>query len=355
MNTPQVNQGPGQADSYSRGSFRDHFTFDDFMHLIQRIKELEIEKREARHESNELRDTLKMLNIKIEQEKSKSQKQATFTDGRIPKVTDAYSPSPRVLETSRPVNTREGLAIYPLTPRASNEGLPPGPQFSGTPATPTTPHTPFHTFPTSSGKGSNATPRSRHKRTQTPTQNYYRKMMNGQPLFTIGIERQDDRGLITDFFDAISIWAKKWTQNSRLFAPDEVSNLTAPNSIICEFLGNISSDASLFIADGYLRCELVAAIVSNDIVYNTMCDTFLFDSLPQNEDAKVKQLVIEYSKLKAGDEVKKHQLLLEQKGIYTEIKEQSKHRQWRAGKAKEFGNAVVEKVSRSSNSGGTRT
>jgi hypothetical protein len=169
-------------------------------------------------------------------------------------------------------------------------------------------------------------------------------MMNGQPLFTVGMEPQEDRSLISDFFDAISAWAKQWTQNSRLFSSDEVLQLVAPGSTVCEFLSVTDTNAVPPIANERLRTELVAGIVSKDIVYNTMCDTFLFDSLPEVEAAKVKQLVIDYGKLGAGDTVKKHQLLLEQKAIYTEIKEQPKHRKWRASMAHKFAGAVVAKV-----------
>jgi hypothetical protein len=92
-----------------------------------------------------------------------------------------------------------------------------------------------------------------------------------------------------------------------------------------------------------MRCALIAAIVSRDIVYNGLSNHFLYNS--QHPDAAESEAVIsKYEKLRSTDKATKHKLLHEQKALYTRIKGHPGHRKWRTSTAKIFLEVLVNKL-----------
>lgn len=310
------------------------------MDMAQQLQEL-------RTKSDEFRGMLMDLNIKMEQEKQdkSSHRTTTTRSGATDNSLLCCAGMPSTGDNHSPVSTRiqNPFTQSGTTPRQSFEPLARRPSFSAVPVTPTTANSPGGPVNTHSSRGTNGRSGTRHRRTQTPTQNSIRQMMGGQPVYTFGIGPQDDRGLLTDFFDSIRGWANEWTVKTRMLTPEEIVGLLEPDSILCFFLGK-NVDISALVSDDAIRCELVAAVVSNDIVYNTLCDTFLFGC--DIEEAKgLMDLFNQYQRLGQGEEEKKHQLLLEQKALYTQIKNKNSHRKWRLNMSKQFADSLVEKVS----------
>jgi hypothetical protein len=111
--------------------------------------------------------------------------------------------------------------------------------------------------------------------------------------------------------------------------------------VVFEFLGN--GDGVGILGDDSYRGQLVAAIVSFDIAYHTLCENFLhLSGFPEAAQADI--LFNEYNRLGDGNESAKHELLMQQKALYTAIKEQPHHRRLRSSKAKDLAATMVFKV-----------
>ena len=205
-------------------------------------------------------------------------------------------------------------------------------------ASPVPPRTPHGAANMKSGSG--RVNRKTHNRNNTPEQINVGGELAGVPIFTIGMDPQDIRGLINDFIDEIKKWAFKWAFQGEL-SPEDLETLTSHDALL-EFLRNESAIYPL-IADLYMRCALVAAIVSRDIVYNGLSDHFLYNS--QHPDAAESEAVIsKYEKLGSMDKAAKHRHLHEQKALYTKIKGHPGHREWRTRTAKIFSEILVDKL-----------
>lgn len=308
------------------------------MGLIEKSKTLEAE-------TDNLRGMIKDLNIKVEEEKSKNRSQ--LMQHNSTSTLFSYSPgTPSTRGLSN--NFSNGSRTLPwgiITPRQSDEVLPARASFTGNPVTPTTPRTPYKVTQPPSGRGTSNSVRGSHKRTQTPTQSAVRRAMSGQPVHTKGIERQEDRGLLSDFFDAIKAWANQWVLQSGTLTPEEIMDFMEANSAVSVFLGTGKViDATLIATEESMRAEFAAAMVGNDITMNTLCDSFLFQAdLPEQVD--LIQLYNAYIALGPGTEVMKHELLLKQELLYTLIKNDPGHRKWRVEKAKSHAETMIDKVS----------
>jgi len=305
---------------------------------------LVVETAGLRAESAGLRGMVKDLNIKIEEEKSKNRLGHRYSDASnsaapatpggqaahgmpIPITPPAHHTPFTEAFASPPI-----LGSIPQTPTA----------FGSVPKTPTTQGFRSGAINGSTGRRTGGPTRGRHRRTQTPTQNAVRQMTGGQPLYTWGMDPQDDRGLLSDFFDSIKVWAQEWTRTSEIMAPENISELLKPGSVVFGFLGNTSDGAGI-LADDYLRTQLVAAVISYDIVYHTLCENFLHVS-GFSEAAQADVLFNEYNKLGEGDELAKHEILTQQKALYTAIKDQPTHRKLRSAKAKDFADVMATEV-----------
>ncbi|KAF2194515.1 hypothetical protein K469DRAFT_744433 [Zopfia rhizophila CBS 207.26] len=173
--------------------------------------------------------------------------------------------------------------------------------------------------------GSGGFTRRRHGRTETPDQRSLAAMLG--PQFTLGMLPQDDRGLLNDFFDAIKSWADYWTLKPATLPPEvEVALVRLPT--VKAFLRNTQNRQPI-VADLDLRSALVASIVSRDIAYYGMCDHFLYNSGHPGAGA-CDDLFSQYNNLATGNVEEKQRLLSQQKTLYTTIKNETSHREWRA-------------------------
>lgn len=304
---------------------------NDFILIAETLKNLMFQNADLRTESDGLRGMVKDLNIKIEEEKSKNRPGHRYSDAS---------------NTAAPVTTiGRGHHGVPITPPAHRAPLPeafvtPTPRQT-IPSTPTSQIIRSGSVNHSTGRRTGDSTRGRHRRTQTPTQSAIRHLTGGQPLHTLGMDPQDDRGLLTDFFDAIKAWAQAFTSTPKTMTKDKIAGLLTPGSVVFELLN--TADGAIVLADDFLRIQLVAALVSYDIVYHTLCENFLHVSgFPEAVQADV--LFNEYARLGEGNEMHKHEVLMRQKALYTAIKEQPGHRKLRSSMAKEFAEVMVARV-----------
>jgi hypothetical protein len=153
------------------------------------------------------------------------------------------------------------------------------------------------------------------------------------------MEPQDDQGLLADFFDAITVWAERWTSLDRVLSPSELDDLTEADSVIKK-LGHATDVRMLLGGEDCNRIFLTAALVSHDIVYNTLCDTFLFNAdFP--EVAEIRDIWDEFDMLGDGHEAQKHQLNLKQQALYSKIKNLPNHDVWRLNMAKSIADKLT--------------
>lgn len=113
--------------------------------------------------------------------------------------------------------------------------------------------------------------RSRPKRSTTPTF----KSGNNSPNVQVVMGKQDDRGLVSDFFDEIKAWALEWVEHP-VEIDREFLELRRTDSVLRDIIVNVKDGPTLLdhlktiLSDEILRKDLIAACVSYDIVYNTV-------------------------------------------------------------------------------------
>jgi hypothetical protein len=300
-------------------------TYSEIQHLKSRLQEFEDkEKNSLKEVEDKEKNSLKEVE---EKHPSKGGHRSNVLN-----TPSSHRGTPKSVRNIRSGNTAlSNTSVVGVRPKRSENDVF-GPS---SPATPRTPH-----GPAKMKFGSGRSSRKGHNRNNTPEQIIAGGELAGVPIFTIGIDPQDIRGLINDFIDEIKKWAFKWAFQGEL-SPEDLEALTSHDAIL-EFLRNASAIYPL-IADQYLRCALVAAIVSRDIVYNGLSDHFLYNS--QHPDAAESEAVIsKYEKLGPTDKATKHKLLYEQKAIYTKIKGHPGHREWRTGTAKIFSEVLIDKL-----------
>lgn len=186
---------------------------------------------------------------------------------------------------------------------------------------------------------------SRPKRSTTPTF----KSSRNSPNVQVVMGKQDDRGLLSDFFDEIKAWALEWVEK-----PAEIDREFLElrrTGVLRDIIVNMTDAPTLFdhletiLSDEALRKDLVAACVSYDIVYNTVCDTFLVNSkFPEADVNSCRALINEYNSLGEEDILKKDEVLLAQKALYAAIKENPVHRELRKATAKQLAEDLVKKA-----------
>ena len=140
------------------------------------------------NENSELRGLLREMNIKLEDLKMAV---------RVERSRQSGPRTPGSIGSAGTLFVTPSSALY-RTPSTLT-------QSSG----PTTPTGNGH-FRRHGVRGSTGPPRCRPlRRASTPPQMSTRRLTHGIPLYTIGMEPQDDQGLLADFFDAITVWAER--------------------------------------------------------------------------------------------------------------------------------------------------
>ncbi|KAF2657616.1 hypothetical protein K491DRAFT_714274 [Lophiostoma macrostomum CBS 122681] len=294
-------------------------TFGEILTLHQKVESLGIE-------NSDLRGIIKEMNIKLEDLK---------LNARIEQS------RPSAPQTPGSVGSMGSFAGMFMTPPSGLYRTPTSVVQSGGPMTPTSNGFSAKTSGRhQSARGSTGPHRSRPlRRASTPPQMSTRRMTQGVPLYTIGMEPQDDQGLLADFFDAITIWAQRWTTLNRMLAPSELDALAESDSPVKNLGENV--DVRLLLRDDdRIRIFLVAALVSHDIVYNTFCDTFLFTAdFPEVNE--IREIFNQFKELGEGHETEKHQLNLKQRALYTRVKNMPNHDIWRLNTAKHVADKLI--------------
>lgn len=170
----------------------------------------------------------------------------------------------------------------------------------------------------------------RHKRTETPEQLFLKQYTKGRPVYTIGIDPQNDRGLLHDFFEDIRKWASFYAK-ARLDG-DTIEELST-NRDLEEITGG-KSDIKHLLMDSKMRQEMVASFVTRHIVTNAMGEHFLQNSGHEG-GAACNNLFLEFAHLNNDDFGRKHKLCEKQQVLYTQLKQEPNHKNWRTYKAEE--------------------
>lgn len=213
-----------------------------------------------------------------------------------------------------PITTRNGRSYSQLS-------------ASAVPYTPTTQRT--AAGPPVMASGSGPSTGRRHKRTETPEQLFLKPWANGVPIFTFGIDPQNDRGLLHDFFEDVRRWATIHTQH---LDTRDIGNHPVYKDLV-DMMAK-KSDMKHLLDDQEMRKDIVAGLISRHIVQHAIGEYFLFQSKhhAQNE---CNDLLFEFTTLAEEEYAAKHHVCEKQMALYTKLKAESGHKKWRTWKAEE--------------------
>ncbi|KAJ4291911.1 hypothetical protein N0V90_009808 [Kalmusia sp. IMI 367209] len=183
------------------------------------------------------------------------------------------------------------------------------------------------------GRGST---QRRHKRTETPEQLFLKPFSNGVKVYTMGMEPQEDRGLLHDFFDDIHKWAVRYTIN---MDAQEVARCSSFKDLAIILGGK--SDIKEMLGDKEMRQDLVAALVIRDIVNHTIGEAALFNS-DHHLGTQACDIISEFEMHCGEDDMAKHQLCLRQQALYKMVYEEPGHKKWRTTKADELTSMLLD-------------
>jgi hypothetical protein len=194
------------------------------------------------------------------------------------------------------------------------------------------PHTPTKTHSPPDPHQPQQRVAKRHHRTATPEQRQIRALTNGAPIYTLGIDPQTDRGLLSDFFEQIKYWASLYTVHFRSLNAEQIHNLSTHSTIAD--LGQ-PSQLAVLVTERDMLIAMVSAVISHFIFSRTMDEHAMY--LSGHADAELcEHLVDEWSRLRAEDHEQKDDLLAVQSRIYTNIKNDPDHNRWRMRCAEDF-------------------
>jgi hypothetical protein len=179
---------------------------------------------------------------------------------------------------------------------------------------------------------------SRHHRTATPEQRAIRKMMGGKPVYTMGIDPQNDRCLLADFFTEIKRFAETYTVQIRALNAEQVHGLSA-NPAIASSIGKPSLIMTL-VTEKDMLIAMVALAISKHMWTYALDETSLY-SCGHSHAMLTEDLTNRWARLGDTDYEAKHNLLLVQQQIYTSIKEDANHKTWRAATAERLTNKLL--------------
>jgi hypothetical protein len=176
----------------------------------------------------------------------------------------------------------------------------------------------------------------RHKRTETPEQLSLRKFTKGMPIYTFGIDPQNDRGLLHDFFEDVRKWAALHTKRMDAQEADNCSKF--PDLV--DMMGG-KSDIKQLLMDHEMHKDIVASLVSRHIVMNAMGEHFLWNSGHHAGDM-CNDLFLEFAHLVEEEYGRKHEVCEKQQTLYTKLKLLPGHKKWRTYKAEACSQDLLE-------------
>jgi hypothetical protein len=179
----------------------------------------------------------------------------------------------------------------------------------------------------------------RHKRTETPEQRNLKPYTNGMPVYTFGIEQQNDRGLLHDFFEDIRKWAAYHTKAH--LKPQEAGDLDSTPELVEMMAGK--SDIKQLLLDKEMRKDVVASLVTRHIVANAMSDNFVANS-DHSAGPACSYLCLKFAHLQDHEIGEKHEVCESQRKLYTQLKQGAGHKEWRSRKADEHCTELLAKI-----------
>lgn len=230
----------------------------------------------------------------------------------------------RPMPSMSPVVARNGVLNSQLSPSAE-------------PYTPTMKRAP--TEPPAMTSDSGAPTGRRHKRTETPEQLFLRPYTNGVPIYTLGIDPQDERGLLHDFFTAIQNWAKMHTKD--LNVREVIECMKIPELV--KLLAGKSNIKHLLV-DKEMRIGIVTALITQDIIEYTLGEQFLINSNhPASQQCHA--LLLEFANLSKDDYEAKHEICRKQNDLYSKIDLDPNRKKWRTRVSEDLCQKLLHKIS----------
>ncbi|KAF2683871.1 hypothetical protein K458DRAFT_418848 [Lentithecium fluviatile CBS 122367] len=178
----------------------------------------------------------------------------------------------------------------------------------------------------------------RRKRTETPEQLSPRKFTHGVPIFTFGIDLQNDRGLLHDFFDDVRKWATFHTKDRDA---QEAGSFAVMQDLVDMTAGK--SDIEYLLMDSEMRRDIVACLVARHIVMNAMGEHFLWNS-GHHAGSECNNLFLEFAHLQDEEYGRKQEVCEKQQALYTKLKNEPGHKKWRTFKAEEYCEELLNKI-----------
>lgn len=162
----------------------------------------------------------------------------------------------------------------------------------------------------------------RHKRTETPEQRFI-KQFTPAKVYTMGMEPQNDRGLLHDFFEDIRKWVIRHTID---LDGKQIAQCSSYRPLV-DMIGG-RSDIQHLLADREMRQDMVAALIIRDIIHFAIGEASLFNS-EHPAGYQCRDLVTGFALLLEDDIATKHEFCLHQQALYKELYEEQSHKEWR--------------------------
>ncbi|PSN75029.1 hypothetical protein BS50DRAFT_567772 [Corynespora cassiicola Philippines] len=309
--------------------------FNDFRKLLEELGSTKHELQVAQQKIEKLRGELQGL-------KQQARDESKMAQSRV---------SRRGNPVSTPSTTRSARSGSVLNSNVNAIALiAQRPATQATRAPQQTAATTTRTIPGSSTP-SNASNARRHKRTETPEQISFRLPPFSQPILTEGMPPQEDRGLLNDYFDEIKKWAYRWTITD---ITDQTALLS--DEILAEFTDKQRQPEILrdILKENGILPALVTGMVTLQIVKNTLCEHFLYNS-GHARAAECDELFDRYAEIVQLEKnhaidpkealFEKCQVIGQQQYLYKAIKDGPDHKRWRDDMAQKRSNELTIKLS----------
>jgi hypothetical protein len=178
----------------------------------------------------------------------------------------------------------------------------------------------------------------RHKRTETPEQLSLRNFTKGQPIYTLGIDPQNDRGLLHDFFEDVRKWAAFHTKQ---MDAQEAGACSTVQDLV-DIMGG-KSDIKQLLMDNKMRKDIVTSLIARHMVMNAMGEHFLSNS-GHLAGAECNNLFLEFAHLNEEEYDRKQEVCEKQQALYSKLKVEQGHKTWRTYKAEECCKDLLDNI-----------
>ena len=186
-------------------------------------------------------------------------------------------------------------------------------------------------------------PESLHPRTETLEHRTFRKNLGGKfNLIMVDMEEQDDKSLLLRFFEQIEGWATNYTIDIMALGVEEAYDL-AEHPALTGIL-RWPAQSKILLTEQASLDAIVASVILRHICMHAWDEHFLQVS-GHPQAAMCEELSSRWSRLPEDAYEAKHGLLLSQNQIYTSIKNDHGHQNWRHACASHFSIELLTSLS----------